>query len=319
MSHSSASRRPGVPESSTGSGHVEPRGFSPGESAGAAPALHLLHIALLLFAVSLVATVSAQSKPARIVSLIPAVTEMLFAMGAGDQVAGVSAFDTYPREVTTRPRAGGLFDPNFEAILTLRPDLVVVYGSQEELINRLGRASIPMFSYRHAGLADITTTMRAIGQRAGHGPAANALATQIENDLAALRKAAAGKPRPRTLLVFGREEASMRGLYVSGGIGFLHDMLELAGGTNVMADVKREGLQLSMEQLLSRAPDVVLELRVSERWSPERQAREESAWRAVSIPAVRNGRVRFLPDEALTIPGPRVANSVRLLGEAIRR
>jgi iron complex transport system substrate-binding protein len=275
---------------------------------------------LVLLAVALVAalTLAAQPKPTRIVSLIPAVTEMLFAIGAGDQVVGVSTFDTYPKEATTRPRVGGLFDPNFEAILRLRPDLVIVYGSQEELIRRLGRASIPIYSYRHAGLADITGTLRAVGKRTGHGKEADALAAQIEKDLEAVRKSVAGKPRPRTLMVFGREEASMRGLYVNGGIGFLHDMLEAAGGTNVMADVKREGLQMSLEQLLARAPDVVLELRVTERWPAERQAREEAAWKAVSIPAVRTGRVHFLPDEALTIPGPRVAAAVKAIADVLR-
>ena len=261
---------------------------------------------------------AAQPKPTRIVSLIPAVTEMLFAIGAGDQVVGVSTFDTFPKEATTRPRVGGLFDPNFEAILTLRPDLVIVYGSQEELIRRLGRASIPIYSYRHAGLADITTTLRAVGKRTGHGSEADALAAQIEKDLDAVRKSVAGKPRSRTLMVFGREEASMRGLYVSGGIGFLHDMLEAAGGINVMADVKREGLQISLEQLLARAPDVVLEMRVTERWAAARQAREEAAWKTVSIPAVRAGRVHFLPDEFLTVPGPRVAAAVKAIADVLR-
>ena len=265
------------------------------------------------------ASVSAQNQPARIVSLIPAVTEMLFAIGAGDRVVGVSTFDTYPKEATTRPRVGGLFDPNFEAILKLRPDLVVVYGSQEELITRLGRASVPVFSYRHAGLSDITSTLRAVGKRTGYAERANALATQIERDLAEVRKSVAGLPRPRTLLVFSREEASMRGLYVSGGIGFLHDMLEAAGGVNVMADVKREGLQLSLEQLLARAPDVVLEMRVTERWSADRQAREEAVWRMVSIPAVRSNRVHFLPDEMLTIPGPRVAAAVKAIANVLRK
>jgi iron complex transport system substrate-binding protein len=275
-------------------------------------------VLLITILATIVATLTAQTKPARIVSLIPAVTEMLFAIGAGDRVVGVSTFDTYPKEATTRPRVGGLFDPNFEAILTLRPDLVIVYGSQEELIRRLGRASIPIYSYRHAGLADITTTLRAVGRRTGHSPEADALAAQIEKDLDAVRKSVTGKPRPRTLMVFGREEASMRGLYVSGGIGFLHDMLEAAGGINIMADVKREGLQMSLEQLLARAPDVVLELRITERWSAERQAREEAAWKAVSIPAVRAGRVHFLPDEALTIPGPRVAAAVRAIADVLR-
>jgi iron complex transport system substrate-binding protein len=162
-------------------------------------------IALAVFAAS--AALSAQPKPARIVSLIPAVTEMLFAIGAGEQVVGVSTFDTFPKEATTRPRVGGLFDPNFEAILTLRPDLVIVYGSQEELIRRLGRASIPIYSYRHAGLADITDTLRAVGKRTGHSLRADALAAQIESDLDAVRKSVAGKARPRTLMVFGREEA----------------------------------------------------------------------------------------------------------------
>ena len=265
------------------------------------------------------APIAAQAQPARIVSLIPAVTEMLFAIGAGDRVVGVSTFDTYPKEATTRPRVGGLFDPNFEAILKLRPDLVVTYGSQEELYTRLGRASIPTFPYRHAGLSDITTTLRAVGQRTGFADRANQLAAQIEKDLQDVRKSVAGRSRPRTLMVFAREEASLRGLYVSGGVGFLHDMLEAAGGINVMADIKREGLQLSLEQLLARKPDLVLEMRVTERWSPERQAREEAAWRTVSIPAVRAGRVHFLPDEMLTIPGPRVAAAVKAIAAALRR
>lgn len=271
-------------------------------------------VAATLFA----ATIAAQQRPARIVSLIPAVTEMLFAIGAGDQVVGVSTFDTYPKEATTRPRAGGLFDPNFEAILTLRPDLVIVYGSQDELITRLGRANIPMFPYRHAGLADITDTIRALGRRTGHDKEANALAQQIDAEIRAVRLRAGGGSRPRTLLVFGREEGSMRGLYVSGGIGFLHEMLEAAGGSNVMADVKREGLQLSMEQLLARAPEVVIELRASEGWSAERRAREAEVWKTVTVPAARNGRVRFLPDDSLTIPGPRVGAAVRALFDAIR-
>lgn len=276
-------------------------------------------LAWTLGLVVLTAALFAQTQPVRIISLIPAVTEMLFAIGAGDRVVGVSTFDTYPKEATTRPRVGGLFDPNFEAILTLRPDLVVTYGSQEELNGRLERASIPIFPYRHAGLSDITNTLRAVGKRTGFGDRANQLASQIERDLQDVRKSVEGRPRPRTLMVFAREEASMRGLYVSGGIGFLHDMLEAAGGINVMADVKREGLQLSLEQLLARAPDVVLEMRVTERWSAERQAREEAAWRAVSIPAVRAGRVHFLPDEMLTIPGPRVAAAVKAIAQSLRR
>jgi iron complex transport system substrate-binding protein len=260
----------------------------------------------------------AEAPPARIVSLIPAATEMLFEIGAGEQVVGVSTFDTFPKEASTRPKVGGLFDPNFEAILTLRPDLVIVYGSQSELMGRLSPLKIPVYSYRHAGLADITATLRELGARVGRAAAAETLATRIEREISDVRQSVAGRPRPKTLLVFGREEGSIRGMYVSGGVGFLHDMLEAAGGANVMADIPREGLQLSLEQLLARAPEVVIELRGSERWSPARQARESAIWRTVTVPAVRAKRVHFLVDDSLTIPGPRVAAAVRRLAATLK-
>jgi len=302
MTHSSGSGSPGVQGGESFIGVL--KSWGPGVIG-----------ALLILGV----TLSAQTKPARIVSLIPAVTEMLFAIGAGPQVVGVSTFDTFPKEATTRTKVGGLFDPNFEAILTLRPDLAIVYGSQDELIGRLERVRVPMFRYRHGGLSDITRTIRELGERTGHATEANRLADEIDGQIRTVRMRAVDNARPKTLLVFGREEGSMRGLYVSGGVGFLHDMLEAAGGVNVMADVKREGLQLSLEQLLSRAPEVVIELRASEGWSAERLAREAATWQAVRVPAARNGRVRFLTDDSLTIPGPRVGHAVQTISNAIRQ
>ena len=82
--------------------------------------------------------------PTRIISLVPSVTEMLFAIGAGDRVVGVSNFDHYPPEVEKRTKVGGLLDPDFERILSLRPDLVIVYGTQSGLLERLGRARLPV-------------------------------------------------------------------------------------------------------------------------------------------------------------------------------
>ena len=118
--------------------------------------------------------------PRRIISLIPAVTEMLFAIGAGPQVVAVSSFDTYPPEVKQLPRVGALLDPNVERILSLKPDLVVVYGSQNDLKQQLARASIPIFDYRHAGLADVSTTIRTLGERTGHAVQAGEVVNGIE-------------------------------------------------------------------------------------------------------------------------------------------
>ena len=243
---------------------------------------------------------------------------MLFAIGAGDRVIAVSSYDIYPPEVKQRPRVGALFDPDVERILSLKPDLVIVYGSQAELMSRLERASIPRFAYEHAGLGDITSTIRALGDRVGRQEAAQALAASIERNLDGIRKSVAGKPRPKTALLFGREPGTLRNIYASGGIGFMHDMLELAGGADVFGDVKRQNLQATTEILLARAPEVIVEVHPAEGWTPDRIVRERAVWKGLpSIPAVRAGRIHIIADDRFIVPGPRVADAVRLLASAI--
>jgi len=261
---------------------------------------------------------SPQASPRRIISLIPAVTEMLFAMNAGDLVVGVSSFDRYPPEVAKRERVGALLDPDVERILSLKPDLVVVYGTQKELITRLERAGVARFDYQHAGLADITVTIRRLGQRIGRADEADRLAAGIERDISAIRTQVAGRPRPKTALLFDREPGSLRGMYASAGIGFMHDMLEVAGGADAFGDLKRQSLQLSSETLLARAPEVIIELQTTEGWPPDRIARELAVWKALpAVPAVRTGRVHIIADDRLSIPGPRVAEGARILARVL--
>ena len=154
--------------------------------------------------------------PRRIISLVPATTEMLFAMGAGDRLAGVSSYDRFPPEVARLPRVGGLLDPDVERVLSLTPDLVIVYETQTDLNRQLERAGIPIFGYRHRDLADVTETMRALGDRIGAGPAADAAASLVEKQLAGTGRRVAGRPRPNTLLVFGREQGTLRHINASG-------------------------------------------------------------------------------------------------------
>jgi iron complex transport system substrate-binding protein len=252
------------------------------------------------------------SNPQRIITLIPSVTEMLFAMGAGPRVVGVSNFDDYPPEVSTKTKVGGLIDPDVEKILSLKPDLVVVYGTQSELRAQMERAGIATYAYQHAGLADITSTIRSLGHRVGSDSAANSLAARIEREVADVRRRVAGKPRPRTLLVFGRDNATLRGIYASGGMGFLHDMLEAAGAVNVFADVKRQSVQATSELILTRAPDVILEIR-------EKGANPNmGAWDVLgSVPAVRTHRIYLRAGDEMVTPGPRVASAIRRMAEAL--
>lgn len=290
--------------------------------------LHLLHLLSLLYLPIAACSAQAPAPPAesaatpqRIVSLIPAVTETLFAVGAGSKVVGVSTFDTYPPEVARIARVGGLIDPDTEHILSLKPDLVFLYGSQEELNAQLRGAGIAVETYRHGGLAGIIESTRTIAARVGRAAEGEALAAAIERDIAAIRERLAGRERPATLIVFGREEDSLRGIYASGGTGFIHDMVEAAGGRNVFADVPRESVQASLEAILTRAPEIILELRApAATRGAEWPGRQREIWRTVpSLPAVRNGRVHVLLDERLVVPGPRVAGGIDLIARTLHR
>ena len=284
--------------------------------AGHAPqhAAYLVH-ALQYVVSGFSRTVQAQTRPQRIVSIVPSVTEMLFAMGAGPRVVGVGNFDRYPPEALTRTKVGGLIDPDIERIISLKPDLVVVYGTQTDLRTQMERAGIPIFLYQHAGLADITTTIRELGARVGSMKESSALASQIESDIADVKRRVAGRPQPRTMLVFGRDAETLRGIYASGGVGFLHDMVEAAGGTNVFADVKRQSIQATGELAVARAPDVIVEIGVD---TASSSGRNLDAWNALpSIPAVRTKRIHQLRGDGMMNPGPRIAASVRRVAEVL--
>ena len=256
----------------------------------------------LLLAMAVVSRAAAS----RVVSIIPATTEMLFAMGAGDRLVAVGTYDRFPPEVDRLPRVGALLDPNVERILALRPDLVILYGTQTDLRQQLDRAHVPYYSYLHRGLPDITQTIRSLGARVGVESAGNALADRLEQQLADIRVKVGKSARPKTLLVFGREPGTLRNIDASGGVGFLHDMLETAGGTNALGDVKQQSVMLTTELVLARAPEVIIELRYAR--GDITAPADLRAWDALpAVPAVRNRKVVMLQGEEFVVPGPRVA------------
>jgi ABC-type Fe3+-hydroxamate transport system substrate-binding protein len=120
------------------------------------------------------------------------------------------------------------------------------------------------------------------------------------------------------LLVFERQPRTLRSMYVSGGAGFMHDMLIAAGGANVFADLKAESVQPSHEAILARAPDVILEVRAVGLLEPSELAADRSVWSTLpSLPAVRRGRVHFLVGEYLVVPGPRLGQAIEAFARAL--
>jgi len=279
----------------------------------------LAFVAVIVFWAAPPATT--QQRPAaaqRIVSLVPALTEMLFAIGAGPQVVAVSSYDEFPPEVKALPKVGALLDPDMERILALRPDLVVSYGSQTDMQAQLARAKIRVFSYRHAGLNGVFATLKDLGDAVGRTTDSERLSREIRSGLDAIQARVRGRPKPRTLLVFERDPESLRGVYVSGGVGFLHDMLGIAGGVNVFADVARESVQPSVETILARAPEFILEVRAIGLLAGADVTQAKRVWGALaSVPAVQRGHIQILTGDHLVVPGPRVVQGTDAFARAL--
>jgi len=258
------------------------------------------------------------SLPQRIVATAPNIVECLFALGVGDRVVGVGDFCTWPPEARDKPRVGGEFNPNFERILALEPDLIVVQGKAEKVDDFSRRYGIRVLRVDMDDLATIYAGLRELGGAVGCRAEAERLVARIRLDLAKVAHRVAGRRRPRVFLCLGRRAGSLRSLFSVGGTSFLSQVLEVAGGENVLADLEQPYPQVLNESLVQRAPEVILELHAGEELSDDVRRRLLGDWEAVaSLPAVRSHRIHILTDDYLMIPGPRLAQVAARLAEAL--
>ena len=270
----------------------------------------LLAVPLLLSA----APVQSTEIPQRVVSLVPGATEVLFAIGAGNYVAGVSSFDHWPPEVERLPRVGGLIDPDLEAILALRPDLAIIDPSQGSLQRQLTVSGIATYEYATAGIADLLRNMLALGDMLGLSDRAVRFADRVTVDLDAVQVRYASAAPLDVLMVFGRREGSFAELWVNGGIGFLQELTAIAGGRNVFDHISRPGFKAGLEAVITRVPDVVVELR-SDGQKAVPAATLEAEWR--TLPGFAEVRLVTLTESWMLVPGTRVAEAARVLAERL--
>jgi len=257
----------------------------------------------------------APENPQRIVSLAPNVTEILYALGLGPQVVGVSDFCSYPPEVKNKPKVAGFGDINFEGLLRTRPDLVVLLLDKlrsRQNLERLGLAVLSLDTRTIPGLLDAIETL---GQATGQVKQARSLLDSIRQDLAAAEEKAAGRKRPRVLFSVMH---SYQGLgYINevvavGRDGFFDAMIQAAGGRNAY-----EGSlafpRLSRESLFFLDPEIIVDVIPPD--EDIEAARRD--WNSLkSLKAVKNQRLVLLTDEAATVPGPRFVQTVTRLSQA---
>jgi iron complex transport system substrate-binding protein len=244
----------------------------------------------------------------RIVTLAPSMTDYLVALGAADRIVGVTRVDHAP-EVASRPRVGGFIDPSPEAVLGLRPDLVlwVTDGGALAAVRRLAelsRGTFAILAIPVITVADVPAAARLVGEAIGDPAGGAALAGRLQGALDRLQAGAAGRPRPRVLFVVGREP-----LVVAGPGSFPDELLRLAGAENAVAGA-RPWPVYPLELAVAANPDLVIDAAFDEPAG--------SISRLAAIPAVRRGAVARLPRDDLLRAGPRMIEALGDLERALR-
>ena len=253
-------------------------------------------------------TVAVAAPARRIVSLIPASTEILFAIGAGGQLAGRTKWCDYPAEASRVPDVGDGMNPNLEAVVAARPDLVVLYrsGQNTSAARRLRALGIPAIQVRSDLLADVPRLARLLGRVTGHEREADSVARAFDRELAAATIAPSAHPPGVFILVWDEPPMTV------GAGSYLSELLARAGARNVFADLPASSGQISVEAAAARDPDFVF---TSNPLVPAFASRPE--WQAVR--AVRERRFLHGTGSEFSRPSPRAPAAIRRLAAELAR
>jgi iron complex transport system substrate-binding protein len=275
-------------------------------------------IFILWFAVSALALGQA---PKRIVSTAPSLTELLYALGLGDRVAGVDRFSRYPPEALRKPKIGDYVNPNLEAIAALRPDLVIIPVNPVKLAERLAVLRLKVLEVDQDSIAKLYASFRIVGEAAGARAQASKLESSVRAQLEAVRMRAAPLKKTRMMFVVGRTPNRLDGLIVVGQASYLNEIIELAGGENVFRDAVASYPGVSLEEVLARNPDVIVDMgdMADTVGVTEEHKREvTSLWeRLSSVAAVKQHRVYAVASDIYVEPGPRVVDAAKAFLEML--
>lgn len=235
----------------------------------------------------------------RVVTVAPSLTEMVLAMGAGSTLVGVSRFDE-DQAVAGLPRVGGFVDPSVEAIIALKPDLLLVQPGpgNRQRVERMAELGVPVLLLPLHTVADTLAALRAVGQALGREKEAGALISGIEATRARIREAAKKLPSPRVLFVYGFQP-----LVVAGPGSFADELLRDAGAVNIAADGGSAYTVYSLERVIRARPEVVVD------------AADVDVGKAKihALPVLSSARWVEVPSLALLQPGPSLGRGLEEL------
>ena len=261
------------------------------------------------------AALACGQNPQRIVSTAPSITELLYALGLGDRIVGVDRFSRYPPEVLRKQKIGDYANPNLEVIASLRPDLVMIPTNPVKLAERLGTLRLKVLEIDQEGIAKLYDSFRIVGQATGTVEQAAKLTSSVRGQLDAIRTRAAPLKRTRMMFVVGRTPNRLDGLIVVGQASYLNEIIALAGGENVFRDAVASYPAVSLEEVLARNPDVIVDMGdMADTVGVTDQHKREvtSLWeRLTNVAAVKQHRVFAVASDVYVVPGPRVVEAAK--------
>lgn len=291
----------------------------------------LVSAILLVFAASLLGNKWLDEQPMRpeltplwqcrrIVSMAPSITETLYALGLGDRVVGVTRYCQYPPEAKKKQRTGGYFDPNFEAIVALKPDLIIMLDDHEQSLPGFERLKLDTLVVSHRTIEGIIDSFRTIGRICGRGFEGRRMARQYESRLAWIRAQTRGLPRPRVLFTLDRTfgVGHLTDVYIAGVDRYFDWIIELAGGQNAYKEHGVRNPVVSPEGIMWLNPDVIVDLVPKEVLEQTDRETIQADWKDLGqVSAVKNHRVLVFSQDYAFIPGPRFVRLVEDLAQAI--
>ena len=247
----------------------------------------------------------------RIVSTTPAITETLFALGMGSRVVGVSTYCHFPPEAASRPKIGTYLQPNLEAILRLRPDMVIMERLAPQTIDQLKRAKIRVEQINTGDLRTNLQMIEDIGRFAGAVEQARGLRARMQAEFDRMR--ATQQSKRKVVFVVGRSPGRLEGIVAVGRGSYLNELIAIAGGVNVLADSSLSYPKLSLESMIRLQPDVIIDMGDMAETvgvSDEHKRAVEALWKSrKDIKA----RVHAVASDIFVVPGPRMVDAAHEL------
>jgi len=241
-------------------------------------------------------TVAIPDHPHRLVCLMPNVVDDVYALGAGSDVVAVPDYTKYPSEAKDKPSIGLPLNPSIETIVSLHPDLALASGDLNHMttVNELEKLGIPVFVVNPHGVQGIYKSIESLGKALNREQAADKLVNGLRQREARVRQSAQGKPSAKVLMLVWYDP-----IVTAGKDAYITNMIEIAGGNSITADVPQEWPEVSLEFVLSRAPDALLIVRGSN--VSLDAIRNRAGW--LSLPAIKNNRIYYV-DDRMEYPSP---------------